>query len=59
LMEYLIVANENNRRLTQRFGKFYACGHSNLRIKMSDIMPIKLFIDRGKGSRFWDADGKD
>lgn len=43
--------------MTHSFDQYFACGHSNLRIKTVG-KSAKTFIVRGKGSRVWDADGK-
>jgi len=50
------VNNENSRKLTPVWDKYYPGGHTNFRTWPSDT---RTFANRSKGSHVWDIDGNE
>jgi glutamate-1-semialdehyde 2,1-aminomutase len=49
---------EKNRKLTERFSRYYPASHSNFRVPI-EATENRVFIVRAEGSRLWDVDGNE
>ena len=49
---------DENRKLTERFGRYYPASHSNYRVPI-EATENRVFIVRAEGSRLWDVDGNE
>jgi glutamate-1-semialdehyde 2,1-aminomutase len=49
---------EQNRELSERFGRYYPASHSNFRVPI-EATENRVFIVRAEGSRLWDVDGNE
>ncbi len=47
-----------NQSLTQKFNQYFPGGHSNFRIPLQ-ITENRIFIERARGSRLWDVEGRE
>jgi glutamate-1-semialdehyde 2,1-aminomutase len=54
-----MAASRNNLELTEAFRRAYPGGHSNLSEPKGAGARPQVFVDRAKGSRLWDVEGKE
>jgi len=49
---------EKNRKLTEKFSRYYPASHSNFRVPI-EATENRVFIVRAEGSHLWDVDGNE
>jgi len=56
--EKAMLKMDENRRLTEKFSRYYPASHSNFRIPI-EATENRVFIVRAEGSHLWDVDGNE
>jgi glutamate-1-semialdehyde 2,1-aminomutase len=54
----MALKREKNAELTKKFNALYPGGHTNFKVPIV-ATNMRLFLERGEGSRVWDVDGNE